>query len=163
MSGYQDSNLGPPAPKAGALTGLRYIPQLFSRAKVLLILKYAILSEKNIFVSAETILRREVRQAHQNNKIWVTISPERAILLHSPGRKPSVNYRNIFIEPQRGGTPLRKQGLIADTSLLLDLAMIRRERTTSYALSASKPSMHYRSYHLHSPPTKHHYARPGCA
>ena len=26
MSGYQDSNLGPPAPKAGALTGLRYIP-----------------------------------------------------------------------------------------------------------------------------------------
>ncbi len=27
MSGYQDSNLGPPAPKAGALTGLRYIPK----------------------------------------------------------------------------------------------------------------------------------------
>ena len=26
-SGYQDSNLGPPAPKAGALTGLRYIPR----------------------------------------------------------------------------------------------------------------------------------------
>ena len=26
MSGYQDSNLGPPAPKAGALTGLRYTP-----------------------------------------------------------------------------------------------------------------------------------------
>ena len=25
-SGYQDSNLGPPAPKAGALTGLRYTP-----------------------------------------------------------------------------------------------------------------------------------------
>ena len=58
MSGYQDSNLGPPAPKAGALTGLRYIPQLFSSAKVLLILKYAILSEKNIFVSAETILKK---------------------------------------------------------------------------------------------------------
>ena len=28
-SGYQDSNLGPPAPKAGALTGLRYIPNNF--------------------------------------------------------------------------------------------------------------------------------------
>ena len=28
MSGYQDSNLGPPAPKAGALTGLRYTPFL---------------------------------------------------------------------------------------------------------------------------------------
>ncbi len=26
LSGYQDSNLGPPAPKAGALTGLRYTP-----------------------------------------------------------------------------------------------------------------------------------------
>ena len=30
MSGYQDSNLGPPAPKAGALTGLRYIPIVLS-------------------------------------------------------------------------------------------------------------------------------------
>jgi hypothetical protein len=69
LSGYQDSNLGPPAPKAGALTGLRYIPQLFSSAKVLLILKYAILSEKNIFVPAEIILKRKARQAHQNNKI----------------------------------------------------------------------------------------------
>ena len=29
LSGYQDSNLGPPAPKAGALTGLRYIPFIF--------------------------------------------------------------------------------------------------------------------------------------
>ena len=29
-SGYQDSNLGPPAPKAGALTGLRYTPFLLS-------------------------------------------------------------------------------------------------------------------------------------
>ena len=28
-SGYQDSNLGPPAPKAGALAGLRYIPIAF--------------------------------------------------------------------------------------------------------------------------------------
>ena len=26
MSGWQDSNLRPPAPKAGAMTGLRYIP-----------------------------------------------------------------------------------------------------------------------------------------
>ena len=29
LSGYQDSNLGPPAPKAGALTGLRYIPKVY--------------------------------------------------------------------------------------------------------------------------------------
>ena len=28
LSGYQDSNLGPPAPKAGALTGLRYTPNI---------------------------------------------------------------------------------------------------------------------------------------
>ena len=32
------------------------------------------------------------------------MSPARAILLHSPGRKPWVNYWNTFIEPQRGGT-----------------------------------------------------------
>ena len=29
MSGRQDSNLRPPAPKAGALTGLRYAPCAF--------------------------------------------------------------------------------------------------------------------------------------
>ena len=34
LSGYQDSNLGPPAPKAGALTGLRYTPSaLFSEKR----------------------------------------------------------------------------------------------------------------------------------
>ena len=31
LSGYLDSNQGPPAPKAGALTGLRYTPKLFYR------------------------------------------------------------------------------------------------------------------------------------
>ena len=34
LSGYQDSNLGPPAPKAGALTGLRYTPFLLSLSVV---------------------------------------------------------------------------------------------------------------------------------
>ena len=29
LSGWQDSNLRPPAPKAGALTGLRYTPNIF--------------------------------------------------------------------------------------------------------------------------------------
>ena len=28
-SGWQDSNLRPPAPKAGAITGLRYTPSFF--------------------------------------------------------------------------------------------------------------------------------------
>lgn len=28
-SGHQDSNLGPPGPKPGALTGLRYAPSFF--------------------------------------------------------------------------------------------------------------------------------------
>ncbi len=28
MSGWQDSNLRPPAPKAGAITGLRYTPNI---------------------------------------------------------------------------------------------------------------------------------------
>ena len=34
VSGYLDSNQGLPAPKAGALTGLRYTPSFFSGAKV---------------------------------------------------------------------------------------------------------------------------------
>ena len=29
LSGYQDSNLGPPGPKPGALTGLRYTPKYY--------------------------------------------------------------------------------------------------------------------------------------
>ena len=67
-------------------------------------------------------------------------------------------------KPCKGGTPLRKKDLIADSYLPLDLVMIRSERTTSYALSASKPSKPYRSCHLHhSPPTKNHYAKQGCA
>ncbi len=32
MSGWQDSNLRPPAPKAGAITGLRYTPRWLSVA-----------------------------------------------------------------------------------------------------------------------------------
>ncbi|GEM_PF-6089858 len=32
------------------------------------------------------------------------MSPVRAILLHSPGRKPWVNHWNTFFEPRRGGT-----------------------------------------------------------
>ena len=51
-------------------------------------------------------------------------------------------------EPCKGDTPLRKQGLMADTSLLLDLVMIRSERTTSYALSANKPSKHYHPFDM---------------
>lgn len=33
MSGRQDSNLRPPAPKAGAITGLRYAPKFFNGAQ----------------------------------------------------------------------------------------------------------------------------------
>ena len=42
LSGYQDSNLGPPAPKAGALTGLRYTPKAFFVQKYMFIFKQAI-------------------------------------------------------------------------------------------------------------------------
>ena len=31
LSGWQDSNLRPPAPKAGAMTGLRYTPKFVRR------------------------------------------------------------------------------------------------------------------------------------
>ena len=41
---------------------------------------------------------------------WIVsqMSPARAILIHSPGRKPWVVIVNTFIEPQRGGTPIDK-------------------------------------------------------
>lgn len=32
-SGWQDSNLRPPAPKAGAITGLRYTPKILEKAE----------------------------------------------------------------------------------------------------------------------------------
>ena len=51
-------------------------------------------------------------------------------------------------EPCKGDTSLKKKGLIADSYLPLDLVIIRSERTTSYALSASKPSMHYRPFYM---------------
>ena len=50
-------------------------------------------------------------------------------------------------EPCKGDTPLRKKGLIADSYLLLDLVMTRSERTTSYALSASKLSKAHPQFH----------------
>src|SRR5690606_9670772 len=36
LSGWQDSNLRPPAPKAGAITGLRYTPKKFFRTLTIL-------------------------------------------------------------------------------------------------------------------------------
>ena len=36
------------------------------------------------------------------------MSPERATLLHSPGRKPWVNYWNIFMSPKGAALPRRK-------------------------------------------------------
>ena len=33
LSGWRDSNSRPPAPKAGALTGLRYAPNAFKRVQ----------------------------------------------------------------------------------------------------------------------------------
>ena len=36
QSGWQDSNLRPPAPKAGAITGLRYTPNLRLQMKELI-------------------------------------------------------------------------------------------------------------------------------
>jgi hypothetical protein len=35
LSGWQDSNLRPPAPKAGAITGLRYTPKKVKVSKKL--------------------------------------------------------------------------------------------------------------------------------
>ena len=37
LSGWQDSNLRPPAPKAGAITGLRYTPKTIANIKFILV------------------------------------------------------------------------------------------------------------------------------
>ena len=47
MSGYQDSNLGPPAPKAGALTGLRYTPKLL-KDKICFLPHFYVCGERGI-------------------------------------------------------------------------------------------------------------------
>ena len=58
MSGWQDSNLRPPAPKAGAITGLRYTPKasanielLISKQKLFIFFRSDIIS---IFVKTKT-------------------------------------------------------------------------------------------------------------
>ena len=38
LSGWQDSNLRPPAPKAGAITGLRYTPKADANIELKLVL-----------------------------------------------------------------------------------------------------------------------------
>lgn len=48
LSGWQDSNLRPPAPKAGAITGLRYTPKKFSRTLTFLTLKTNISINKEL-------------------------------------------------------------------------------------------------------------------
>ena len=49
------------------------------------------------------------------------MSPARATLLHSPGRKPWVICYRMFIEPQRGGTTLSKTNACAVVPLLKEL------------------------------------------
>ena len=51
-SGYQDSNLGPPAPKAGALTGLRYTPN--SGANIRNYLQFATILPREYHFTLET-------------------------------------------------------------------------------------------------------------
>ena len=59
LSGYRDSNAGPPAPKAGALTGLRYTPKPLSGTKVRIISQSAIPSPQEN-PSGEVIKEGEV-------------------------------------------------------------------------------------------------------
>ena len=67
--------------------------------------------------------------------------PFRAVLLHSPGRKPWVNYWNTFIEPQRGEALIgrKKYGLFGNetksVSYQLDILLLHllREETLADA------------------------------
>ena len=78
MSGYQDSNLGPPAPKAGALTGLRYTPLYFlSVAKIPQKLIRANFSREkfyvsNIFISSSGVLISIHKGAEKYNELILT-------------------------------------------------------------------------------------------
>ena len=51
--------------------------------------------------------------------MWM--SPARATLLHSPGRKPWVNSQSTYIEPQRGGTTLFKTNAHAESAAPAEL------------------------------------------
>ncbi len=51
-----------------------------------------------------------------------SMSPVRAILLHSPGRKPWVNHWNIFFEPPTGAAlPRRKANARAESAAPTEL------------------------------------------
>ena len=56
------------------------------------------------YLTTYTIPNSTAHTFKSNNTHILAMSPERAILIHSPGRKPWVNHRNTSIEPQRGGT-----------------------------------------------------------
>lgn len=57
-------------------------------------------------------------------------------------------YYGLYTQKKESQKQAKKQGLIADSYLPLDLVMIRSERTTSYALSANKPSKHYHPFDM---------------
>ena len=52
-------------------------------------------------------------------------SPNGAILLHSPGRKPWVTIVNTFLSPFRGGTPARVLGVVVALYCIYPLGHLR--------------------------------------
>ena len=85
MSGYQDSNLGPPAPKAGALTGLRYIPWMvfhFERQRYTIFFNlqnflqlFSIFLKKSAFFAKIFVARRVLcrfRVHHQRQLLFIS-------------------------------------------------------------------------------------------
>ena len=57
LSGWQDSNLRPPAPKAGAITELRYTPNNIASAKIVFYLNNWVTFLKIIFLCAHFWVR----------------------------------------------------------------------------------------------------------
>ena len=76
------------------------------------------------------------------------MSPVRAILLHSPGRKPWVICYRIFIEPRRGGTSETKDKCsrysAAPTELLF-LSMCTQGFISGFALIPPWAMQEYRA------------------
>ena len=79
------------------------------------------------------------------------MSPVRAILLHSPGRKPWVNYWNTSISPQGAALPYPKQMLAPKVPLLIGAHIIcclcvPRVLFVPLALSPPWAMQEYRAY-----------------
>ena len=97
-SGRQDSNLRPPGPKPGAMTGLRYAPNLFY------------FCERERIRTFDRLLRRQMLYPAELRTLIIIRSGRQDSNLRPPGPKPGamtgLRYAPNFAE-SKGFEPLR--------------------------------------------------------